>query len=62
MFENYNWDTAFANFMDSLKVMGLGMGGIFLVLGVIFVSVVIMTKITELSGKKNTKSSLENDK
>lgn len=45
MFSNYNWDTAFHNFKDSLYVMGFGMLGIFLVIGVLFGAVFLLTKI-----------------
>lgn len=47
MFTNYNWDTAFANFKDSLSVMGLGMLGIFVVIGVLCAAVFILSKVPE---------------
>lgn len=46
MFAEYSWDAALANFYSSLEVMGLGMLSIFLVIGVIFGSVVLLTKLT----------------
>ncbi len=49
MFENYSWDTAFANFMDSLEVMGLGMGGVFVVMLLLMAAITILAKVT---GKK----------
>lgn len=47
MFANYSWDVAFANFLDSLKVMGLGMLGIFLVIGVIYGAVNLLAILTK---------------
>lgn len=42
LFENFN---AMA-FVDNLKYMGLGMLGIFIVIGVIVLSVVVLNKVT----------------
>ena len=40
----------FQAFLDSLSVMGKGMGGIFIVTGVIIISMYILVSLT---GKKN---------
>lgn len=47
MFENYSWDVSFANFIDSLKVMGLGMLLIFVVIGILYASVAVLGKVTK---------------
>lgn len=47
MFAEYCWDTAYANFLSSLEVMGLGMLGIFLVIGIIYGAVNLLTILTK---------------
>ena len=47
MFANYSWDAAWGNFLDSLQVMGLGMLGIFLVIGVIYAAVNLLAVLTK---------------
>ena len=42
-----------AAFVENLKYMGVGMLGIFIVIGVIILSVVVINKVTS-PGKKNT--------
>lgn len=39
-------------FMDGLQIMGFGMGGIFVVLGIIFLSIILLGKI----GTQNKKT------
>lgn len=51
MFTNYNWDIAFANFKDSLQVMGFGMLGIFVVIGVLCGVVFLLSKVPEKKEK-----------
>jgi hypothetical protein len=47
MFANYCWDTAYANFLNSLEVMGVGMLSIFLVIGIIYAVVSLLTVVTK---------------
>ncbi|MFT3951567.1 MAG: OadG family protein [Oscillospiraceae bacterium] len=53
LFEDYNWDNAVSNFETSLKVMGLGMAGVFIVMAVLIASIVVLAKLT---GKKKDDS------
>lgn len=46
MFLNYNWPDAFHNFLLSLEVMGLGMLSIFGVIIVLYITVIILSKVT----------------
>lgn len=62
MFSNYSWDAAYANFIDSLGVMGLGMLGIFVVIGVLFGAVTLLTRLSERSSKQNLSVSTSKDR
>jgi hypothetical protein len=42
------------NFVENLRYMGFGMLGIFVVIGLIVISTVVLNRVT--AGKKNTES------
>lgn len=42
MFADYSWEIAYANFLSSLKVMGLGMLSIFLAIVIIYGAVSLL--------------------
>lgn len=47
MFAEYSWDIAYANFLSSLKVMGLGMLSIFAVIVIIYGAVSLLSAISK---------------
>lgn len=47
-------------FVQSLKYMGVGMLGIFIVIAIIVVMVTLLNKVTSRFGKKNNEKDLEN--
>lgn len=54
MFENWNYDAVIKNVEEALKIMGLGMLGIFVVIGLIAVMVLILSKVTGKDAKNDT--------
>lgn len=46
-FSEYDWDSSYQNFLKSLEVMGLGMAGIFLVMGVLIGFIYLLSSITK---------------
>lgn len=47
-------------FLQSLKYMGVGMLGIFIVIAIIVLMVTLLNKVTSHFGKKNNEKDLEN--
>lgn len=55
MFENWNYEAVMQNVEQAFRIMGQGMLGIFVVIGLIALVVVVLSKITGNSSRKDMK-------
>ena len=56
MLSDYNWETAFKNFLDSLQIMWKAMLSIFIVMLILFLAILLLSAISDKAAKRKAQA------